>query len=262
MWTLWTLWTLTLPARAAPGADIAAAIARCGAAAHPLPTLTEPQLAALTGGEVVRIVTHGDPNAPSTAVGMALLRGGRDALWVAAQDPHAVVDPTLSEFVVEWFESDHALWYGHLDLPRPIRDRQWVIDSKNSHGLASATGGACWEHHWTLVSDGLPRARAMVAAGGVPKVTLDAIDTAIFTPVNTGAWLMTPLSDGRTLVAYQATSVVGGAIPDWLVLQLSMSRLESVLRDLEARAGGWAREHYVAGHEAVLGGTGAPISTF
>ena len=32
----------------------------------------------------------------------------------------------------------------------------------------------------------------------------------------------------KTLLGYQATSVVGGAVPDWLVARLAMARLESV----------------------------------
>lgn len=264
-----SIFLLALPALGAP--DLPSAIGtileRCSTASHPLPELSPDQIASLVGSQVVRIVKHGDPKDPSTAVGIAILRGGRDALWIAAQDPHAQVDPSLDEFVVEWLGVDQALWYGHLDLPRPLRDRQWVVESGNNHGLARSTGDVCWEHRWSLVDDGLPRARQMVAEGAAPRVTLAQVDDAIYTPVNHGAWLMAPLSsvlpgDDRVLVAYQATSVVGGAIPDWLVLQLSMSRLESVLKDLEQRAGTWSRTHYRAGHEGVVGGAGKPIPLF
>jgi hypothetical protein len=262
-------WMLSFAAAAgpapAPGAlqdEIEAVLGRCRGARHPLPALTAAQRAELDASKVVRIVHHGDPEAPSTAVGIALLEADRNALWVAAQDPHAQVDPALTEFVIEWLGVDSALWYGHIDLPRPVRDRQWVVSSTNSHDLARATGDGCWEHRWTLVEDGLPRARSMVVAGIVSKVTLDQVDTAVYTPVNHGAWLMAPLSDGRTLVAYQATSVVGGAIPDWLVLQLSMSRLESVLDDLERRALTWAPSHYGKAHPPVVGGGGRVIPPF
>jgi hypothetical protein len=265
-------WMLPLAAAAgpepAPGAvrdvreEIAAVLGKCRVAHHPLPDLTAEQRDELDASKVVRIVHHGDPEAPSTAVGIALLEADRNSLWIAAQDPHAQVDPALTEFVIEWLGVDSALWYGHLDLPRPIRDRQWVVSSLNSHDLARASDGRCWEHRWALVADGLPRARSMVASGAVSRVTVDQVDDAVFTPVNHGAWLMAPLSDGRTLVAYQATSVIGGAIPNWMVLQLSMSRLESVLDDLEQRARGWARSHYGAAHPPVAGGDGEPIPKF
>lgn len=260
------LWIVPFAAAAEPAAplvdEIAAALGRCRGAHHPLPELTAAQRADLAASEVVRIVRHGDPKEPSTAVGVAVLEASRDALWIAAQDLHAQVDPDLTEFVIERRGADSALWYGHIDLPRPLRDRQWVVSSDNSHDLARASGDRCWEHRWRLVEDGLPRARSMVVSGQVTKITLDHVDSAVYTPVNHGAWLMAPLSGSRTLVAYQATSVVGGAIPDWLVLQLSMSRLASVLDDLERRAQTWAPDHYRDGHPPVMGGGGEAIPLF
>ncbi|MEQ1507574.1 MAG: hypothetical protein ABMB14_35415 [Myxococcota bacterium] len=252
----------TRVAAAGNGDEVAAAIARCSGASHPLPALTADQRGALDAGEVVRIVQHGDPEAPSTAIGIAVLNASRDALWIAAQDPHAQVDPSLTEFVIRDLGSDHAVWYGYMDLPRPLKDRQWVVESRNSHALATATGGACWEHHWTLQPEALDPIRAMVDRGASEGLTREQIDTAIYTPVNHGGWLMAPLSDGKVMVSYQATSVVGGAVPDWLVLQLTMARLESVLRGLEDRARSWSVTHYRSGHEAVPGGAGEPIATF
>jgi hypothetical protein len=212
---------------------------------------------------VVRVLTRNpDPDGPSTAIGLALLDGRRDALWLGAQDPHTVVDPDLVEFVIEDKGTDHALWYGHIDLPRPIRDRQWVVESRNNHALAEASGGRCWEHEWKLVPDALDRVREHVARTHSTRITAAQIDDAIYTPVNHGGWMLATLPDGRTLVAYQATSVVGGAIPDWLVLQLTMSRLESVLREVETRAKTWAPAHYDESHAPVPGGDGRPIERF
>lgn len=252
MWSVWFGIAHVLT----PEEEVSAAIARCSAAVHPLPPLSAEQRARLGRAEVVKIVHHAaDPNAPSRAVGIALLKGGRDALWVASQDPHTTVDPSLTEFIVEQLSLDHALWYGHLDLPYPLTDRQWVVESENTHALASR---GCWEHRWSLVENGLERVRVAVATGERP-ITLERVDAALFTPVNHGNWLMAPLADGRTLVAYQATSVVGGSIPDWLVLKLTMSRLETLLRDLEVRASTWAPGHYRAGHAPMYGGDGRPV---
>jgi hypothetical protein len=172
------------------------------------------------------------------------------------------VDPSLVEFVIEEKSFDHAVWYGHIDLPRPVRDRQWVVESKNNHALAAASGGRCWEHEWKLVPDALDRERAHVARTGNARVTPEQLADAIYTPVNHGGWMLATLPGGRTLVAYQATSVVGGAIPDWLVLKLTMSRLESVLREVEKRAAAWAPTHYGADHPPVAGGDGQPLRRF
>jgi hypothetical protein len=253
------MWWSFLPALASDEAEIQAALERCEGAVHPLPALTAQQRIDLAAGKVVRILRHGDPEQPSTAVGLALLSSSRDALWIAAQDPHTQVDPALTEFVMRTIESDHALWYGYLDLPWPIKDRQWVVESRNTHTLAARSDDGCWEHTWQLVPDGLEEARPLIGEGRARGVTLEHLEEAIFTPVNHGSWHMAPVSGGKVLVAYQATSVVGGAIPDSLVVQLTMSRLESVLRDLETRANEWARTHYTASHSSVLGGGGKPI---
>lgn len=249
-------WTTT--AHAGLDDDISKALGACARADFPLPTLSKDQRDLLAAGSVVKIVNKADdPNAASSAIGIAILDARRPDLWVAAQDEHASVDPSLVEFIVEEMGSDHMLWYGHIDLPRPITDRQWVVDSSNNHAL----GSACWEHRWRLIANGLAKVRPSVAAGE-RRVTLAQLEEAIYTPVNTGNWLMAPLPDGRTLVSYQATSVIGGSIPDWLVLQLTMSRLESVLRTVETRAHSWVPEHYRGGHHEVFGGDGKPLPTY
>jgi hypothetical protein len=253
-------WLLSM-AHATTGDEIVRAIELCNAGAvHRLPDLDPAQREELVSGAVVRVLTRNpDPEGPSTAVGLAVLDGPRDALWLAAQDPHTVVDTSLVEFTIEEKSADHAIWYGHMDLPRPIRDRQWVVESKNNHGLSASTDGRCWEHEWQLVPDALEQVRAHVARTGTTRITAEQLDDAIYTPVNHGGWMLASLPDGRTLVAYQATSVVGGSIPDWLVLQLTMSRLEGVLREVQARARTWVPSHYGPDHAPVPGADGRPI---
>lgn len=254
MWTLLASFALATPAEALDGALVA-----CAGATHPLPTLTAAQRQELLDGRVVRILEKNpDPELPSKAIGIGLLRGDRAALWIGAQDPHTQVDPGLIEFVIEELGPDHALWYGWIDLPRPLHDRQWVVESDNHHALAQASGGRCWEHRWKAVPDGLPLARARVEAGQGKGLTPAQLDEAVFTPINEGNWLMAPVDD-RVLVVYQARSVVGGAVPDWVVAQLAMARLESVLRAVETRAATWAPEHYVTGHVPVPGGDGVVL---
>jgi len=207
---------------------------------------------------VVKIVHKAeDPSAPSSAVGVAILAAPRPALWIETQDIHEEVDPSMVEFIVRNLGGDRNLWYGYVDLPRPITDRQWVVESENNHALAPA----CWEHRWDLAQGGIDLVRGTIESGAT-KVTTTQLDEAIYTPVNHGNWLMAPLPDGRTLVAYQATSVIGGAIPDWLVLELTMSRLESAMRNLEHRAQTWVPTHYVGGHQPIYGGDGQVLPPF
>jgi hypothetical protein len=256
------MWLLLAPAQAATLAQIEAAIDACAnGPVHPLPALSDKQRAELVDGQIVRILHKAeDPSEPSAAVGIGILKGPRDALWVACQDPHTVVDESLTEFVVHDYGADHQLWYGYFDLPRPLQDRQWVVDSTNNHAMARATGDACWEHVWKLVPDGLDRIRDTVATTEPKGITLDHLERAIFTPTNEGSWFMAPVADGEVLVVYTASSVVGGAIPDWVMNSLAMSRLEGVLRRLEERAHAWAPGHYGASHAPLYGGDGAPVA--
>lgn len=255
---------LAAAAHAVTPEEISDRLAECRqGAVHPLPTFDAGQARQLADGEVVRVVHHAtDPDAPSSAVGVAILRGSLEAIWIAAQDPHTNVDPDLIEFTIEEKTADHALWYGHIDLPSPIRDRQWVVESTNNHGLAARTEGRCWEHVWALVPDALDRVRPHLATKADGRVTPAMLDEAVYTPVNHGGWTLAPLGGDRVLVAYQATAVIGGSIPDWLVLQLTMARLESVLRGVETRAHEWAPAHYTAVHPPVPGADGRPIPTF
>ena len=228
-------------------------------AVHKAPSLTDAQLQALIDGDCVRVLQpNEDPTGPSAATGLVLSTLPRGDLWIAAQDPHTQVDPDLTEFVVAQEGPDTEIWYGHWDLPRPVKDRQWVVRSYNNHALAEATGNQAWEHVWRLVPDGLDLVRPLVASGRSRGVGLAQLDDAIFTPVNHGSWFMIAVGD-RTILGYQATSVVGGAVPDWLVSRLAMARLEGALREVEDRARTWVDGHYDASHVGVFGGDGLPI---
>ena len=165
-------WSLAL---AVDVADVRAALETYNAGAvHRLPALTDAQVAELVAGGCVRLMApNADPDGPSSAVGMVLSDVPRAALWVAAQDPHAVVDPDLTEFVVEQIGPDEAIWYGYWDLPKPVHDRQWVIRSWNNHALASRTGGAAWEHVWRRVDDGL--SLLLIADSTVARITQTAL---------------------------------------------------------------------------------------
>jgi len=64
-----------------------------------------------------------------------------------------------------------------------------------------------------------------------------------------------------TLIGFQVSTVVGGVIPDVLVAQYSLFRMESILRTAEKRAA-TVHTHYRARHAAVPGGDGRPVPFF
>ncbi len=259
----WGLAHAAEPLPAALAEPLAVAVGACASGpTHALPEITAEHRQEMLEGEVVRILDR-RRDGPSAAVGMAVLKAPVAQLWLAAMDPHAEVDPSLTEFVVEYpHDDDRALWYGYLDLPRPIKDRQWAVLATNNHAMAERTGHRCWEHAWALVDDELARVRPRIEAGHPSGITPDHLESAIFTPINMGSWYMAPLDGSHSFVAYQARTEVAGFIPDWLVTSLAMSRLERLLRNLERRGREWSPAHYTAGHEPVPGGDGRGLPTY
>lgn len=231
------------------------------AAVFPLPTLDADQLASLDEGEVVRIIERSDdPKAPARAIALSVSDHPLPALWVAALDPHLTVDPDLIETRLSTSESGRELWYGYYALPAPISDRHWVVESWNNHALAAATDNRAWEHAWKLVAHRMGEARVAVAAGRVEGVEPEAMDGAVLTPHNRGAWLVVRLSDGRSLLGYHATSTIGGSIPDWIVLRLVHARLDALMLRVQDRVPELVPEHYTPSHPDLAGGDGAPLT--
>ncbi|MFT7519260.1 MAG: hypothetical protein ACI9MC_001400 [Kiritimatiellia bacterium] len=225
-------------------------------AVFPLPTLDDKQREQLLAGKVVKIVERHE-GSPSTAIALLIVDQPIEAIWIASLDPHLTVDPDLVEIRLDDRSTHRELWYGYLDLPMPFSDRQWMVDSWSNHKLAAASGGKAWEHAWKLSPLGIPAARPAVAKGQVPGITTAMLDVAIAMPDNQGAWLTVGLADGSTVLGYHATSTIGGSVPDWLVFQLVMSRLDSLLRRVETRCDGLIHEHYTQSH--VHGGDGVEI---
>lgn len=255
---------LGLPAAAASPAELRAAIGAFNAAAEfPLPTLTDKHLQQLIAGEVVRIIDQpADPNAPRRATGLLVSAAPRDAVWVACQDQHFPQSSEVRELRLRFTPPDRAVWYGLVDLPRPFADRHWVVESWNNHALARATGGRAWEHPWRERLEQLPAARDQVLAGKVKGVDVAAFDGAVATPANSGAWVAVALPDGTSLFGYHATTVIGGNVPEALMLRYVHATLEGTLRTIEARAREVIPGHYAAAHAPVIGGDGEGVPAF
>lgn len=252
------------PLAARSGAEgLAETLASLNEAAHyPVPPLTDRQLAQLQRGKVVRIrEVPEDNDAPQRVVGLVTTAHSKEALWLALRDRHWTAAEELTEVLLEGQSSWPRIWYQHLDAPRPFADRHYVLRVEDSPSLAITTGGACWEHWWTLKEDGPEVARAALEGERIPGLNISKTEGAVYVPVNDGAWLVCDLEGGQTLLGYHVRFVAGGRIPDRLIADYGMATLGSVLHKVVDRAAGVA-EHYSGDHYAIPGGDGPDIPLF
>jgi len=233
-----------------------------GAAHYSLPPLTERQISQLQRGKVVRIrEVPEEDDAPQRVVGLIATAHSKEALWLSLRDRHWTAAAELTEVLLEGESSWPRIWYQHLDAPRPFADRHYVLRIEDNPGLAQATGGACWEHWWTLKDDGPEVARLALASGRIPGLDLAKTEGAVYVPVNDGAWLVCEVEGGQTVLGYHVRFVAGGRIPDRLIADYGMATLGTVLRKVVERAAD-VREHYSGDHYAIPGGDGPDIPRF
>ena len=242
-------------------ADIQAAMGDFNRSArYRLPRLGSAHLDALSAGQTVRVMDQPaeDPESPRRASAFVVVPLPRTQVWVGCQDLHFTQSDLVQEVKVAG-SPPRTTWYGLLDLPRPIADRQWMVEVIDNAPLALATGDRAWEHAWSLTGDP-DQALALAQAGRLPGVDPNAVAEAVWTPVNQGAWIAIALSPEETLLGYHATSTVGGNLPEKLVLQWVHSGLERLLEGVVQRAREKVPVHYRAGHSGiVLGANGKPI---
>lgn len=201
--------------------------------------------AAVERGE--RAVSRG-----STTVAVGLVRASRDATWLAVtHDTPAARLRGLVErpLLGRWGASPKRL-YQRIDLPWPVQDRHWVIESRTNLALAARAPSA-WERAWTTVPTALPATRdsepdpaAWDAATGVPR--------------NDGAWLLVDAGPHRTLAVYRVAVDLGGVVPPAAVAGWTASTLGEVYATLEADAQALAARGE-AGCVTQPGGDGVPI---
>lgn len=227
--------------------------------AHKVPLLSGDEIDELLAGGVVKIRQKpGTPDEPQTAVGYILIDEPRDAVWLAATDPHFQAIKNFTEYRISFDGRGNDTWYQYLHLSWPITDRHWVIDLKNADDVVEKTRGRIWELAWTLHPGGEALALRLVRENKVPGVTLKMLEGAIYIPLNRGSWVAIDLRGNRTLLVYHATTVVGGMIPDSLVVRFAMSALDELLYGVAERAPDM-KAHYENGHEPWPGGDGEPL---
>ena len=228
-------------------------------AINPLPELSAGDRKRLLSSGVLKLMVH-QPDGTLRVVGFILSDQPQKGMWLSTQDHHFSGGDAIEAPV--YLEPNRSSWYALLDLPRPFKDRHWVIEIWDNLELARSSGGRFWEHPWRLNPDGVSVARPMVARGEVEGLDLEAFDNALYTPVNHGALVFIQLPDSHSLMAYDVTSVIGGNIPDRLVAEFVRAGMERSLRRVETRAREVIPTHYRDGHEPVLGADGAPVPYF
>jgi hypothetical protein len=241
-------------------AVLADTLSRFNAVARaPLPELSAHQRQNLLGGSVLKLLV---PQTDGTlrVVGLILTDQTQRRMWLSTQDPHFSSSEAIEAPIYQ--EDNRASWYAMLDLPRPVKDRHWVIQIWDNVALAKSSGGEFWEHPWRLDPDGVATARPLVERGEVAGLSLEAFDAALYTPVNHGAMVFIALPYGYSLMAYDVTSVVGGNIPDRLVAEFVRAGMERSLREVETRAREVVPGHYRGGHAPVLGANGEAVPLF
>ena len=106
--------TIALASPRATNSEVTAILAKYNAGAHfSVPNLTQSQLTTLQSGEVVTILDNSaGPDAPRRAVGYMLSDLPKNDLWVACQDPHAVLNSSVKELRTKLNPDKSAHWYG------------------------------------------------------------------------------------------------------------------------------------------------------
>jgi hypothetical protein len=252
---------LSTAALAAP-ADIQDALKRQAAASkHPIPTLSASNQQKLDAGEMVKVRLAGADGGALGALGLVVTDIGRNDLWMGSMDVHTKPPSDMDLHPLQPLGAELYRWYGFVDLPEPFDDRHFLIRTSIDTRLSQTNSDGVWERTWALEGGWPETARAMVDQGKFSGLDVALFDAAIETPMNQGAWTVLSLNDGRSLVAYQVATTLGGEIPDGLLNRYLFWTLEGVLKDVVAAARGMS-SHYVAGHEPLIGGDGKPITPY
>jgi hypothetical protein len=216
--------------------ELAAALAR-------YPALGDIDLPALDGGElqelldgvpVVRISTGRSGGADEDVstmgvVGLRIVDAPRLLVWLTVMGVASEPDVRLTRATLSRAPLGAYTRYQHVNLPWPVRDRHWLILCEKNIDLAQATDGDYWEHRWSLIDDGVEQVKRAHEAGGIAGLTAGQLDKSVYLPANRGAWALTELSPGKTLVIGYFDGSLGGLFPDGLVRRFTKLHLREGL---------------------------------
>ncbi|MEL6870636.1 MAG: hypothetical protein AAFO81_12620 [Pseudomonadota bacterium] len=205
----------------------------------PVAGLSDETLDELTTGKLVyRQVTMTQANNSSDTttirvVGYHLIDKPREPLWLSALAFDAGFSSRLTEHFVSVNDASGACWYQHINMPWPLRDRHWLIQTSKNTALTRLTNNRIWEHRWQLRSNAQSLIEKLFARETVGDLDQETAAKSILLPMNDGAWTMATIGDGRTLVVVHATMDMGGIIPDRLVARQTRKQLIRMLTKIE-----------------------------
>ena len=169
-------------------------------------------------------------------VGYRLIERPRLLVWLAALDVGTRHSDRLTEHLLSNDDQGGSLWYQHLHLYWPMRNRHWTIANRKTVEMAESTNGMVWEHAWRLAPKGREIAMGLLENRTIDGLTDNRARRAIYLPANRGAWTMFELDERLTLVASHATVELGGFIPDGFVASYVGRQLEKMLNGLVSRS--------------------------
>ena len=177
----------------------------------PLPALDRATDRRLRSGSTITSVTRRD-GYPSV-LGLRIVHAPTHEVWAALEDSDVLADPAVTERLVSTEANGDEIWYGRMALPLMLSDRQWLVRTRVNQRLHRSSGQTAYERSWTE----LPGAEQVGTPG------------AITIQRNRGAWQVVDLGKSRSLLAYQASTELGGDVPGWVVQQVAVAQVGRVL---------------------------------
>lgn len=205
----------------------------------PLPHPTDDELLAISKGEVVSKRQRIKIDKEDTAyrvVGYVLVPANRLRVWTSTLSSTTEHSESMIEIPLGVDANGGASWYQYLNLPWPVVDRQWLIQTGKRLELAEQSSDLLWEHQWNLQSNGQTLSQSLGALGKLPGVSTRQLKKAVYVPANAGGWVMAAVDKNATLVIVHATAELGGRLPDSLVARFVNRQFRRVLSRLEERA--------------------------
>ena len=180
---------------------------------------------ALAGETVSGIVgVEGVPSAKGW--GVKVLNLPVEAVWAAVNDEMSQPGRLPVSYSAIVGGSPHRaerLVFQYMPLPWPFSDRWWITRIHFSEQLYEQSRGRMWEMYWEDEMDFFPRGHREAQA---------LADDGYPVSWTRGAWLLIPLSDGRTLVEYYVWSDPGGRLPAGPASRFAAGAVEETLNEI------------------------------